>query len=71
MPESLARHGRDDFWRHRARSLVTPVLIYAGCWTLVALPFSAQGGTVEAAGRFLSQLLWFAGSIWRWWRQFR
>ena len=58
---SLDRRGAQEFWRHRTRALVTPVLVYAGCWTLVGLVLAPLSDQVQPAGRFLSQLLWFAG----------
>jgi hypothetical protein len=36
------------------------VLVYATFWTVLLLPFS-RSDTVIGAGRFLAQLLWFAG----------
>ncbi|MFI0432581.1 MAG: acyltransferase [Candidatus Nanopelagicales bacterium] len=58
---SLRRHGTRDYLVRRSRGLVTPVLIYATLWTVVLLPFGAVSEPVIGAGRFLSQLLWFAG----------
>ncbi|MDQ1250178.1 MAG: Acyl transf 3 protein [Actinomycetota bacterium] len=58
---SLQRHGASAFWLHRTRSLTTPVLVYAGFWTLVGLPMTLVSDQAQPAGRFLSQLLWFAG----------
>lgn len=58
---SLDRRGAKPFWRHRTRALVTPVLVYAGCWTIVGLLAAPLSEQVQPAGRFLSQLLWFAG----------
>lgn len=57
---SLARHGRRDYLRARGQRLLAPVAVYAGLWTLLLLPFHGSE-QVEGAGRFLSQLLWFAG----------
>jgi len=57
---SLARHGRRAYLSSRGRRLLAPVLVYATLWTAVLMPFSASS-TVEGAGRFLAQLLWFAG----------
>lgn len=53
---SLIRHGRHGYLQARGTRLLAPVLVYAGLWTVVLLPLQAV-----AAGRFLAQLLWFAG----------
>ncbi len=57
---SLARHGRTGYLQARGTRLLAPVLVYATVWTVVLLPF---GGAelVAGGGRFLAQLLWFAG----------
>jgi len=57
---SLARHGHRSYLSTRARRLLTPVLVYATFWTVLLLPFSASTAGA-GAGRFLAQLLWFAG----------
>lgn len=57
---SLARHGPTAYLRSRGSRLLVPVVIYATFWTVLLLPFGASQ-TVSGAGRFLSQLLWFAG----------
>jgi fucose 4-O-acetylase-like acetyltransferase len=57
---SLSRHGRADYLRARGTSLLTPVVVYASLWTVVLLAFHGSE-QVRGAGRFLSQLLWFAG----------
>lgn len=53
---SLRRHGSRAYLRARGTRLLAPVVVYAGFWTLLLLPLGASG-----AGRFLAQLLWFAG----------
>lgn len=58
---SLRRHGAREYLLRRSRGLVTPVLVYAALWTVVLLPFGGMSQQVVGAGRFLSQLLWFAG----------
>lgn len=65
---SLARHGPATFRLHRTRGLATPVVLYVCVWTAVmmavlvaARALGADGAVIEGAGRFLSQLLWFAG----------
>lgn len=65
---SLERHGPAAFRLHRTRGLATPVVLYAGVWTAVmmlvlgvARACGADGAVIGGAGRFLSQLLWFAG----------
>ncbi len=57
---SLARHGRREYLRARGARLLTPVAVYATFWTVLLLPFGGSP-TVVGAGKFLSQLLWFAG----------
>ncbi len=57
---SLARHDRRAYLSSRGRRLLAPVLVYATLWTAVLIPF-AGSSTVAGAGRFLAQLLWFAG----------
>lgn len=57
---SLARHGRRDYLSARGRRLLAPVVVYATFWTALLAPFGASE-TVVGAGRFLAQLLWFAG----------
>lgn len=57
---SLARHGRNDYLRTRGVRLIAPVIVYATFWTALTLPFHSSE-TVVGAGKFLSQLLWFAG----------
>ena len=57
---SLSRHGQMDYLRARGRSLLAPVVVYASLWTVVLLAFHGSE-QVRGAGRFLSQLLWFAG----------
>lgn len=57
---SLARHGRAGYLRARGRRLLAPVVVYATFWTLLLLPFGGAPA-VTGAGRFLAQLLWFAG----------
>ncbi|HQR79583.1 MAG TPA: acyltransferase [Actinomycetota bacterium] len=57
---SLARHGRDGYLRARGRRLLAPVIVYATVWTVLLLPFGGSPAVV-GAGRFLAQLLWFAG----------
>jgi hypothetical protein len=47
---------------HRLQRLLGPVLLYATFWSLLLLPAAAAfGPDVEMVGRFLAQLLWFAG----------
>jgi hypothetical protein len=58
---SLQRRSPTEYWRHRARGLGTPVLLYVLVWTLVMLPLTLVSSEVAPAGRFVSQLLWFAG----------
>jgi len=58
---SLARHGRRGFLLVRVRRLLTPVVVYAGFWTVVLVPLNRLGDTVVGVGQFLAQLLWFAG----------
>lgn len=65
---SLDRMSVRRFTARRTRRLGTPVLVYGGVWTLLlvtaALALLALGTddeTLVGAGRFLSQLLWFAG----------
>lgn len=53
---SLQRHGAGAYLQARGTRLLAPVVVYATFWTALLLPFSA--GPV---GRFLAQLLWFAG----------
>ncbi len=57
---SLARYDRRAYLSSRGRRLLAPVLVYATLWTAVLIPF-AGSSTVAGAGRFLAQLLWFAG----------
>lgn len=57
---SLQRHGPTRYLRTRGTRLLAPVVVYATFWTLLLLPF-AGSPTAAGAGRFLSQLLWFAG----------
>jgi peptidoglycan/LPS O-acetylase OafA/YrhL len=56
---SLARRGPRAYLTARGRRLLAPVLVYATFWTALLIPLSASE-TVEGAGRFLAQLLWFA-----------
>lgn len=66
---SLGRGSTRDFLRRRTRRLTTPVVLYAGLWTallsivalVVLLLTGEQNSTLTGAGRFLAQLLWFAG----------
>lgn len=60
---SLARCGDPQQWLgNRLRRLLGPVLVYASVWSAVLLPLApALGHPVAFAGRFLAQLLWFAG----------
>lgn len=60
---SLARRGDPPRWLgQRLRRLLGPVLVYASLWSLVMLPLAGAVGSPAAfAGRFLAQLLWFAG----------
>lgn len=58
---SLQRRSRREFWRHRARSLGTPVLLYVTVWSAVMLPLTLVSSEVVPAGKFVAQLLWFAG----------
>jgi fucose 4-O-acetylase-like acetyltransferase len=53
---SLARHGRTRYLQARGTRLLAPVVVYATFWTVLLFPFHAIG-----VGRFLAQLLWFAG----------
>ncbi len=57
---SLTRHSSRAYLSARGHRLLAPVVVYAGLWTVLLLPF---GGSeqVRGAGRFLAQLLWFAG----------
>lgn len=56
---SLEHHGRTDYLRARVTRLLGPVLVYSAVFTAVLLPWHGNP-TVVSAGRFLSQLLWFA-----------
>lgn len=56
---SLARRGPREYLTARGRRLLAPVLVYATLWTALLIPLAASE-TVEGAGRFLAQLLWFA-----------
>ena len=58
---SWRRHGTGRYLLRRGRRLVTPVLIYASVWTVALAPFSLLGETIVGVGKFLAQLLWFAG----------
>jgi len=60
---SFARTRDPSGWLgHRLERLLGPVLVYSLCWAAVLLPLSLfLGEPVEDAGRFLSQLMWFAG----------
>lgn len=65
---SLARSTPSDFLRRRTRRLATPVVVYSGFWTVllmaIVVVLTVAGGVPDAltgAGRFLAQLLWFAG----------
>ncbi len=58
---SLGRTDPAHFRLRRTRRLVTPVLVYSTCWTIVLLPLSVLTEQAVGVGRFLSQLLWFAG----------
>lgn len=53
---SLQRHGRGAYLQARGTRLLAPVVVYAGFWTVLLFPLHATG-----VGRFLAQLLWFAG----------
>ena len=53
---SLQRHGARAYLQARGTRLLTPVVVYATLWTALLLPLGAQ-----PVGRFLAQLLWFAG----------
>jgi fucose 4-O-acetylase-like acetyltransferase len=53
---SLARHGRTKYLQSRGTRMLAPVVVYATFWTLLLFPPHAVG-----PGRFLAQLLWFAG----------
>ncbi len=57
---SLSRHGPRAYLVARGRRLLAPVVVYASVWTVLLLPFGSSQ-TVIGAGRFLAQLLWFAG----------
>lgn len=61
--QALARTGDPGGWSaHRMRRLLGPVLVYATAFSAVLLPLAAVlGDPVVEAGKFLSQLLWFAG----------
>ena len=61
---ALARHPDPNAWLgRRLRRLLGPVLVYASLWSVVLLPVAAiiGGDDVVMVGKFLSQLLWFAG----------
>jgi peptidoglycan/LPS O-acetylase OafA/YrhL len=60
---SLARQPDAGVWLgHRLQRLLGPVLVYATFWSLVLLPIAAvTEADVAMVGRFLAQLLWFAG----------
>jgi peptidoglycan/LPS O-acetylase OafA/YrhL len=60
---SLARQTNAGAWLgHRLQRLLGPVLVYATFWSLVLLPIAAATeADVAMVGRFLAQLLWFAG----------
>lgn len=60
---SLARADDPQRWLgRRLRRLLGPVLVYATLWSVLLLPLApALGQPVTFAGRFLAQLLWFAG----------
>lgn len=53
---SLQRHGSRAYLQARGTRLLAPVVVYATFWTVLLLPMGAQ-----TVGRFLAQLLWFAG----------
>lgn len=53
---SLTRHGRTQYLQSRGSRLLAPVVVYATFWTVILFPLHAVG-----VGRFLAQLLWFAG----------
>ena len=53
---SLTRHGRAQYLQSRGSRLLAPVVVYATFWTVILYPLHAVG-----VGRFLAQLLWFAG----------
>ena len=60
----LASAGSPDAWlARRLRRLLAPVLVYATVWSAILLPVAlfAGGDDVAMVGKFLSQLLWFAG----------
>ena len=57
---SLQRHGSHDYLTARGRRLLAPVIVYATLWTVLLVPFGSSEAVV-GAGRFLAQLLWFAG----------
>ncbi|MCB0915305.1 MAG: acyltransferase family protein [Actinobacteria bacterium] len=65
---SLARSTSSQFTTRRTRRLGTPVVVYSAFWTVlltiataVVVLAGGQDGPIVDAGRFLSQLLWFAG----------
>ena len=58
---SLDRTSAGGYLRHRSRRLLTPVVVYCVVWTVVLLPLTLVSEQAQPAGRFLSQLLWFAG----------
>ena len=53
---SLTRHGRAQYLQSRGSRLLAPAVVYATFWTVILYPLHAVG-----VGRFLAQLLWFAG----------
>lgn len=53
---SLTRHGPREYLKARGTRLLAPVAVYATFWTVLLLPVGAT-----PIGRFLAQLLWFAG----------
>lgn len=59
---SWQRYGTADYLVHRSRRLLTPVVLYATFWTVLLLPLSALSDEVAGVGKFLAQLLWFAGA---------
>ena len=59
---SWQRHGTGPYLAHRSRRLLTPVVVYASFWTVALLPLSAVSDEAAAVGKFLAQLLWFAGA---------
>ncbi|MBC7292469.1 MAG: acyltransferase [Actinotalea sp.] len=49
------------FLHRRGTRLLTPAVVYLTAWTVLLLPLAVVLPEAAAAGRFLSQLVWFLG----------